>query len=333
MRLIYLLPIILLATLAQAQDEPLSTKTYPQYPQTTLENDVMSVHLYLPDAENGYYRGTRFDWSGVISRVEYAGHTFYGEWKEGHNPRLHDDITGPVEEFSMDDPLGYSEAGPGDPFVKIGVGTLLRKDNSDYRFAGVYEIAEAGGWDISQGEGWIEFTQDFTGPDGWAYLYIKRIDLAENNPRFSIYHYLENTGQKRIDTTHYNHNFTIIDDEPIGPGYEITFPFEIEASGDLKGRARVEGNTFKFIKPNEPDSVFTAIAGFESGPAANDILIKNTNTGAGIHAVGDTAPFKINLWSIRWTVSPEPFIDIELDPGEAMEWNYHYTFTGATAVH
>jgi hypothetical protein len=24
------------------------------------------VKLYLPDAEHGFYRGTRFDWSGVV---------------------------------------------------------------------------------------------------------------------------------------------------------------------------------------------------------------------------------------------------------------------------
>ncbi len=33
---------------------------------------------HLPDAENGMYRATRFDWSGVIGSVKYKGHEYLG---------------------------------------------------------------------------------------------------------------------------------------------------------------------------------------------------------------------------------------------------------------
>ena len=38
-------------------------------PEATITNGLIEVHLYLPDTENGYYRATRFDWSGVRYRI------------------------------------------------------------------------------------------------------------------------------------------------------------------------------------------------------------------------------------------------------------------------
>lgn len=46
------------------------------YPKLQLDNGEIRVSIFLPDAERGYYRGTRFDWSGIIERVEYDGHRF-----------------------------------------------------------------------------------------------------------------------------------------------------------------------------------------------------------------------------------------------------------------
>jgi len=36
-------------------------------PEAWISNGLVRAKLYLPDAGNGYYRGTRFDWSGVIA--------------------------------------------------------------------------------------------------------------------------------------------------------------------------------------------------------------------------------------------------------------------------
>ena len=39
-------------------------------PAATIGNGVVRAKLYLPDVDNGYYRGTRFDWSGSGARLE-----------------------------------------------------------------------------------------------------------------------------------------------------------------------------------------------------------------------------------------------------------------------
>lgn len=40
----------------------------------------LRAEVYLPDATNSFYRGTRFDWFGVIGSLTYAGHDFFPAW-------------------------------------------------------------------------------------------------------------------------------------------------------------------------------------------------------------------------------------------------------------
>jgi hypothetical protein len=106
-------------------------------PKAELSNGTLRVKPYPPDAANGFYRATRFDWSGMIESVEYGGHKFYGRWFQGTDPAVRDfeyrgaDIiagpntaaTGPAEEFNTNNKgLGFDEAKPGGTFLKIGSG-------------------------------------------------------------------------------------------------------------------------------------------------------------------------------------------------------------------
>ena len=101
-------------------------------PQAKISNGIVSAGLYLPDAQNGYYRGQRFDWAGQVNSLQYKGHSFFGLWFEKYDPNLHDAIMGPVEAF---DPIGYEDAAVGGRFVKIGVGALEKSDNKNNIFA------------------------------------------------------------------------------------------------------------------------------------------------------------------------------------------------------
>src|SRR5216684_6586507 len=92
------------------------------YPKSEISNGLIHAELMLPDRQNGSYRGTRFDWSGIISSLQFGGHEYFGRWYERHDPRIHDAITGPVEEFLLNNSaLGYEAAKPGGVFVRIGV--------------------------------------------------------------------------------------------------------------------------------------------------------------------------------------------------------------------
>lgn len=90
------------------------------FPSAKITNGLITAQLHLPDADKGYYRGTRFDWSGVMPSLEYKGHQYFGLWNPApYDPKLHDAITGPVEEFTA---VGMEEAPIGGEFVKVGIG-------------------------------------------------------------------------------------------------------------------------------------------------------------------------------------------------------------------
>ena len=82
---------------------------HSDHPKALLTNGRLDALVFLPDAKNGYYRSTRFDWSGVIGCVSLNGHMFFGEWSPQYDPLRNDSITGPVEEFRTDDgPMGHN---------------------------------------------------------------------------------------------------------------------------------------------------------------------------------------------------------------------------------
>src|SRR5688572_13003059 len=108
-------------------------------PQAEISNGRIRAKIYLPDARQGYYRGTRFDWAGVVAGLEWNGHNYFGQWFERYDPTLHDAITGPVEEFLTNDSgLGYDEAQPGESFVRIGVGAVRKPAEPAYRRFATY---------------------------------------------------------------------------------------------------------------------------------------------------------------------------------------------------
>ena len=115
------------------------------YPKAEISNGLIHAELMLPDSQNGSYRGTRFDWSGIISSLQSQGHEYFGQWHKHHDPKIHDAVTEPLEEFRTNDSgLGYEEAKPGDAFVRIGIGTVRKPEEKAYRPYDSYDICRPG---------------------------------------------------------------------------------------------------------------------------------------------------------------------------------------------
>lgn len=90
------------------------------FPRARLANAEIEGSIYLPDAERGYYRGTRFDWSGIIEHVDYRGHRFYAPLHAEHDPYRHDSVSGPADEFAMFSPMVSPKRALGIPSSKSG---------------------------------------------------------------------------------------------------------------------------------------------------------------------------------------------------------------------
>jgi len=297
-------------------------------PQAQISNGIVGAKLYLPDAQDGYYRGTRFDWSGVISSLEYKGHNYFGKWFERYDPKLHDAITGPVEEFLTNGAgLGYAEAKTGESFVKIGVGAIRKPDEPRFRQFNTYEIADPGKWTVRKGADWVEFTQQLADTAGYAYLYRKTVRLAKDKPELALEHSLKNTGKKTIESTVYEHNFYVIDGQPAGPDFVVKFPFEPRATASLGGLAETRGREFVYLSElARGQTVQSILTGYGATAADYDIRVENRKSGAGVRQTADRPISKINFWSIRTTVCPEPYIDMRIEPGREFTWRIAYAF-------
>ncbi len=298
------------------------------YPQAEISNGLIRAKLYLPDPEKGYYRGTRFDWSGVIYSLEYGGHNYFGPWLEKHDPKLHDAIAGPVEEFRTNDSaLGYVEARPGETFIKIGVGVLRKGDEQRYAFSIPFEIVDPGRWQVRQGDGWIEFTHALSDSSGYGYLYTKRVSLAPGKPEMTLDHTLRNTGRRAISTSVYDHNFFTLDRLPSGPGFVVRFGFEPTAARDMRGFAEIRGRELVYLKELAPGDTFgTGITGYGKDARDYDIRVENLKAAAGVRITADRPISNFFFWSARTTVCPEPYMDFTIQPGAEASWRIHYEF-------
>jgi hypothetical protein len=317
-------------------------------PQANISNGLIRATIYLPDPVNGYYRGTRFDWSGVIGHLEYNGHNYYGPWFTKRDPSVSDFIfsgrdiiagpcsaaMGPVEEFLTDDKaLGYDEAKPGGTFIKIGVGVLKKPDNRAYSSYRLYDIVDRGKWSVHPKSDSVEFIQTIADArSGYAYTYTKTLRLTPGKPEMTIEHTLKNTGKQPIQTSVYDHNFLVLDNQPIGPDFVITVPFTIRTdhppSRDL---AEVTGNQIHYVRQlRDRDAVAIPIEGFGGKASDYAITIENKRVGAGMKIAGDRPLEREALWSIRSVLAMEPFVVMSIQPSHEFAWKYTYTYYSLT---
>jgi len=313
-------------------------------PEAEITNSLVRARLYLPDAAAGFYRGTRFDWSGVIGRLEYAGHDYYPQWFQRSDPNVHDfiydgadivagpctAITGPAEEFSTNGKgLGFEEAKAGGTFIKIGVGVLRRPDDKPYDPYRLYPIVDGGRWTVTRRPDAIEFRQELSDPStGYGYEYRKTVSLAGDKPQLVLDHGLRNTGRRVLQTSVYNHNFLYLDRQAPGPGVSLTLPFNIRTSTPLADSlAEIRGSQITFSRRlTGEDRVYLDIQGFSANPKDHDIRIENRSVGAGLRITADRALSRVALWAIRAPLSIEPFIAMSLEPGTEFTWRTQYEY-------
>jgi hypothetical protein len=299
------------------------------FPKASISNGIIHAVVYLPDAKDGYYRGSRFDWSGVVGCLAYKGHTYFGVWFPHYDPLLHDAITGPVEEFRPRDasPMNYDQAKPGELFVKPGVGVLRRMDDGPFKFSAPYPIVDGGKWTVRSHGNSVLFRQDLKGPAGISYSYKKALKLDRGQPVLILEHEMKNTGTKTIETDVYNHDFFMLDGNPTGPGMVVRFPFEPKAEPGFANGARIDGKEIVYERELQTgESAASSLTGSSSNVSDFDFFIENKNSGVGVEQTGDRPISSIFFWSIRTTMCPEAYVHLKIAPGQTAHWTIRYRF-------
>ena len=290
-----------------------------------LKNGDLCVQLHEPG--DGFYRGTRFDYSGVFAGVQYRGIEFCAPWYERYDPFMHDAVLGPAEEFSpIFLPLCHTEAPQGPSvshtILKIGVG-LLKADSAPYDRFHLYEIIDPGEWTVEQEADTVRFTHIVRG----YYKYVKEVRLLGGNS-FEISHAL--TAEVPLEGDVYNHNFFTLGLLSVGPGRCIDFPFH--ASGDWRApydSVALTPQGFRFSRTlQKGESVYMGNIRAKTQGTPYELTIRETGLEGitpTVHVHGSVPIDHCVMWSNHRISCIEPYNTFSIDPGQTHHWSLRYT--------
>ena len=257
------------------------------------------LRIAIHEPLDGFYRGTRFDRSGVFDSITFGGVEYAGRWFEGEDPFRHDNVCGPAEEFSVS---GFDEAAPGGAFLKIGVGLLVRPDEKDYDRFRLYDLYDAGEWSVEELKDGVAFRHFLP---AW-YDYRKEI-VCTGNDSFEIRHRLDGLGRS-LEGEVYNHNFWTLGRLGVGPGRMLDVPFAPEGNWRAQyDSVALSASGLRFSRQiGEGESVFMGdmhAAGSSRTPY--EMILREASRG--VEITGDTALSRIVFWANHRVACPEPY--------------------------
>ena len=95
----------------------------------------------------------------------------------------------------------------------------------------------------------------------------------------------------------------------------------------MQALAAAQGNRLVYAKVLEGVECFQAsFTGFSPTVADHEIRIENKKVGAGVRIRGDRPMSRFGYWSIRTVLAPEPYIDINVEPGREFTWKWTYDY-------
>ena len=281
-----------------------------------LKSNSLKVAIDLP-LEN--YKGSRFDWSGKISSIRFKDLPLTTIEDAGSK-----DVNflgkGLYNEFGITNPVGYNETPKGGWFHKIGVG-LLKKEHKQYLFHRKHVIRPAH-FDITYEDRKIIIICKSELVNGYSYILKKEISISENS--FTINYFLHNTGEKKIITDEYVHNFMAINNALIGEDYTLKFPFQINSSlfdetVNSENKVEIGLDNVTFNKTPKKQFFFSNLTGGKELQA--EWMLTNLKANVGIKEIGNFKTDKINVWGWKHVISPELFFKISIDPKKTIEWS------------
>ena len=281
-----------------------------------IKNDTLEVAIDIP-SEN--YEGSRFDWTGKISSVKFKSLPLT-TIEDTESKDVNFLGKGLYNEFGITSPIGFEETPMGGWFHKIGIG-LLKKEHKNYLFHRNH-IIKPTSFDINYENDKIKIICKSELVNGYSYILKKEIRVSENS--FTIDYSLHNTGEKKIITDEYVHNFMAINNALIGEDYTLKFPFPINPSlfdetVNNENAVEIGLDNITFNKTPEQQFFFSNLTGGKELEA--EWTLTNLKANVGIKEIGNFKTDKINLWGWKHVISPELFFKISLIPGKSLEWS------------
>ena len=284
---------------------------------------LKNKHLHLViDHPGENYCGSRFDWTGKIVDLKFQNIPILTREKPAaENEHLFG--RGLYNEFGIDSALGFEETEMGGWFHKIGIG-LIKKVSRSYDFNKTYEIKPAL-FSVLHEKDKLIICCTSESLNGYAYRLKKEIELLEN--RFSINYTLDNTGEKKILTREYNHNFIGINEDSIGKNMVLKFPFQMNSEGfeevvNPGNKVKINTSELKFKETPKEPFFFSKLSGNKVVDAQWEL--HDLNSKIGIRETGNFQTQSINVWGSKHVISPELFIELQIPPGHSKKWSRTY---------
>jgi hypothetical protein len=95
----------------------------------------------------------------------------------------------------------------------------------------------------------------------------------------------------------------------------------------MQALASPQGNQLVYAKTLEGAECFqTSFSGFGTDVKDHDIRIEDKRVGAGVRITGDRPMSRFGYWSIRTVMAVEPYIDVNIEPGQEFTWTWTYDY-------
>lgn len=279
----------------------------------------LAIEVMDPNATERYNTGVRFTPVAAVIRAVAGGREYLMHTAK---PDPQESVAGLFGEFDLEtSPPGFEEAGIGEPFVKIGVGALI-KSEAIYRFYVHHKIAALARTVVDWKTDSASFVQTLAPVNGYGYKL--QVKVAVSGRTLTMDWSLTNTGTKPWVTEHYLHNSFAFDNDGLKPGTVVVFPFDFETKGLDAEQVRV-GREIRLAveSPKQVNIVIGYPAGYV-GP--NALRVWSPTTGLTIDCTTSIPGAWINLHASSLYVCPEQFILIRLQPGQSLAWQRTYIF-------
>ena len=255
--------------------------------------------------------GPRFDQTAFVRSVKSNDLEFVGPW-------------GLTDEFGLlgDGVLGYEQASIHDPFIKIGVGVLIKDTASSYSFDHRYPVSAGFPVSISATENKLTVTQVSTEVNGIQYDYAKTYILSSDG-QLSIQYRMKNTGQFSWTFEHYNHHWFLASTHPIDQSYRVLTPFKLPISDSHFIQQPQSLEVPKRLESGEAAYYVTPLDKASAKFNRFTIQLAGQNI---VHYEGTASPARFALYADSAGFCPEIFSKHSLAPNEELNWSSTYRF-------
>jgi len=332
------------------------------HPSVTIGGEHLQATVFLPGVENAFYTANRFDHGTMVGDIKLGEHLLFPTdfWRQPHDPASSDNACGLASEFgcgiegsfcdgsdgseagwgaysvnATNGVLGFEEAQVGEPFLKIGVGKLV-KNSDDYNPFEINEHSEAPIWTVDHTQTSVNMTHEAQLNSKWGYRLHRTFQMSDNSLTYETE--LENTGSEDFITTHYSHNFLSHDHQEVGPGWELSLDTDLEDysepgvgfwSTPLTDHWEFSSsdNVWRATNAIGVDKIKAQFRSSTHDASGTYTATFNKSFSVRSEVTGPLPLFAFSLYIESTTLSPEPVQWISVPSGQKVRFGHKLTFS------